>query len=326
MIVDEQLRAWAGDRRRQRDTSEAANRVATAWALGPVHRRFDEIFEPIPADDAGAVAEAVRTLFADDQWVSALIATLAAEMRRNPYFEPPFRALNTDLHTGLLVYEDDKVAIAAGVSRPAPLAARKMGARGATSVNFTGQLNVLKFVRAGDATLSFWEAPPIAADFAIAAAGRCSRVADRKIGDGEIVTVDGRAEAYVIEHVRHNILLLQAVIKAGQALVSVEYDSATGRCVGCSAVDDSDSRIQMVTTLVRKLGREDAVPVLESFLDHPSFFVRWHVLREMLGLDVRAALPHLHRMAADDSHPDARIAAASVIERAERALSQRKAA
>ena len=37
---------------------------------------------------------------------------------------------------------------------------------------------------------------------------------------------------------------------------------------------------------------------MAGFLDHPDFFVRWHVMRELLGLDAAAALPHLKRMAA----------------------------
>jgi hypothetical protein len=318
MIVEGELADWGADRRRQRDTSDAANRVALAWGQGPVHRRFSETFAI--ANDCDAVAAAARDLFADDGWLDSLIDALAAEMRRNRFFEPPFRALNTDLHTGLIVYEDDKVTIAAGISRAAQLAGRKTAKRSAASVNFTGQVSVLKFVKAGRATLSFWEAPEIGLDFSAESAGLCRKRESRRIGDGEIVTVDGRREAYVIDHVRSNILLVQAVVKAGQAPLSVEYDSASGTYVGCSAVDDSDSRIQMITTLVRKLGRADAVPVLARFLDHPSFFVRWHVMREMLGLDVAAALPNLRRMAEADPHPDARQAAGSVLDRAEQAL------
>ena len=53
---------------------------------------------------------------------------------------------------------------------------------------------------------------------------------------------------------------------------------------------------------------------------------RWHVMRELLGLDVRAALPHLRRMASADPHPDARGAADAVLARAEGAVADRKAA
>lgn len=326
MIVEAELRAFARDRRRQRELGDCINRFALGWRHGEVNRRFAEAFRPLDRDDGAAVADAARTLFADHGWVDTLVGALAAELRRNPWFEPPFPALNGDLHSGLLVYEDDKVAIAAGVSRAVQIAGRKTARRGRTSVNFTGQLNVLKFVKSGRATLSFWEAPAIGWDFSAESAESCRRTGERRIADGEIVTVDGRSQAYVIDHVRANILLLQAVVKAGQAPIAVEYDSASGAYLGCSAVDDHDSRIQMIATLVRKLGHAEAVPVLIAFLDHPSFFVRWHVMRELLGLDVRAALPHLRRMATEDPHPDARQVAASVLGRAEGALAERKAA
>ena len=71
-------------------------------------------------------------------------------MRHDRYFEPPFRALHSDIHTGLLVYEDDHVTVTAGVSRIGALAKHKQ-AGGKGSIHFSGQLAVLKFVKAGGA-------------------------------------------------------------------------------------------------------------------------------------------------------------------------------
>ena len=66
--------------------------------------------------------------------------------------------------------------------------------------------------------------------------------------------------------------------------------SETLAYVGCSAADDSASRIQMIATLLRKLDCAAAFPAIAAFLDHPNFFVRWHVMSELLGLDAAAAL------------------------------------
>ena len=41
-------------------------------------------------------------------------------------------------------------------------------------------------------------------------------------------------------------------------------------------------------------------------------------MKELLGLDAAAALPHLKRMAATDPHPDPRRAARAVLDRLER--------
>ena len=49
-------------------------------------------------------------------------------------------------------------------------------------------------------------------------------------------------------------------------------------------------------------------------------------MKELLGIDAKAALPHLKLMAARDPHPDARAAARQVLDRIERPARPRKAA
>ena len=93
MIVEAELRAFAKDRRRQRELGQSVNSFAAGWRQGPVNRRFAEAFQPLDRDDGDAVANAARALFNDDRWVDALVGMLADELRRNPWFEPPFQAL-----------------------------------------------------------------------------------------------------------------------------------------------------------------------------------------------------------------------------------------
>ena len=318
MIVGEELKAWTRDRAAQRATQARVDAFGHDWNRGPVHRRFDDAMASLP-ETAGAaqVAETVRSLFADDSWVDALVGSLARRMQADPFFDPPFRNLNTDIHAGLLVFEDDRVSIAAGVTTALQMAAKKDRPRAAASVGFSGQLGVFRFLRAGGATLSFWEAPPIGPGFTAADAGTCRRTGERRIDDGEILVIDGRHQSYVIEGMRGSFVLLQASIAVGQAPLSVEYDSVTGAYVGCTATGDTSSRIQMLTTLLRKLDHRPAVAAIAGFLDHPDFFVRWHAMKELLGLDAASALPHLKRMAATDPHPEPRRAARAVLDRIE---------
>jgi len=325
MTVERELQDWLADRARQRRTRRAIDDYARDWDGGPVQQCFDRAIAALPAQTAAAVAEAVRTLFADDFWVESLLDGLAERMRGDPFFEPPFRTINSEIHGGLLVFEDERVSIAAGVTRVAQLAAKKNAKRGATSISFTGQVGVVKFVRAGGARLSFWEAPEITADFTAATAGQCRPTGERAVADGEILVLDGRRQSFVIEQARANLVLLQASIALDQAPVTVEYDSATRAYVGCSANGDGASRIQMITTLLRKLDCDGAFPAIAALLDHPDFFVRWHVMKELLGIDAAAALPHLKRMAARDPHPDTRRVARSMLDRLEAAV-PRKAA
>jgi hypothetical protein len=327
MIVGQDLQAWLADSPRQRVTKASIDAFVRDWGAGPVHRRLRDIIGRTAAPTAEKIAEAACLLFADTPWVDALVDGLAARMRADPFFDPPFAHLVGDIHNGLLVFDHELVSIALDVIGPAQVAAKKNAPRrGPTSVSFGGQLSVFKFVRAGGALLSFWEAPPITAGFTGAGAGRCRRTGERRIEDGEILVLDGRRQSYVIEQLRSNQVVLQALIARDKAPLKVEYDSQDGAFVGCSATDDSASRIQMITTLLRKLDCDAALPAMADLLDHPDFFVRWHVMKEMLGIDAGAALPHLKRMAASDPHPDPRRAARAVLDRLEAPAGKRQAA
>jgi hypothetical protein len=324
MMFPQDLQDWLADRNRQSATQHRIDGFGRDWDEGGV-RDFEDAMARLPAQTAEAVAAAARALFADERWVDGLIAGLAAQMRADPFFVPPFRAMSGELHSGLILFEDGHMSVAAGVTRVAELAARKTARRGATSVGFSGRVSALKFVKAGGALISLWEAPPITDAFSAADAGHCVRTGTRQLADGEILTIDGRSQSYVIEAARANLLILQAEVTLEAAPLSVEYDSATCAYVGCSATRDGASRIQMLATLLRKLGGEGAFPALAGFLDHPDFFVRWHVMRELLGIDAEAALPQLKRMAARDPHDEVRRAARAVLDRVQ-APKTRKAA
>jgi hypothetical protein len=314
----ESLENWLACRLAQRLTQARIDCCGERWSRGAIQQRFDAAMAKLPEESAEAVAAAASTLFADVFWLDELIDTLASELRDDPFFEPPFTPLHTDVHQGLVVFQDPRLMIAAGTTGIGPIAARKSAPRGPTSVGLTGRLTVLKFLKAGDALISLWKAPPLGPDFSAATAGRCIRVGERRLEDGELIVVDGREQGYVIEHARSSLVMIQAEIMLDQAPVRAEYDSATGEYVGCSANDDGSSRIQMLTTLLRKLDSPGAFGAIADFLSHPDFFVRWHAMRELLGIDVEAALPHLRRMAAQDPHPDPRRAARAVLDRIER--------
>lgn len=326
MIFDDETRDWIRDARRHRRTEAKVNAFAESWNHGLFNRRIAAAMAEVSFPSVEAVTQAVRALFAEGGGIEALIGELGEAMRHDPFFVPPFRHINSDVHRGLIAYEDELVSIAAGVAGAAQLAAKKNGTRGATSIVFSGQVAILKFIKAGGARLSFWEAPLITAEFSAAQAGKCRRVGERDMADGEILVIDGRRQGFVIEHAAANLVLLQATVKPDQAPLSVEYDSTTHEYVGCSAADDSASRIQMIATLLRKLDHQAAFPAIAAFLDNKNFFVRWHVMRELLGLDARAALPHLERMATLDSHPENRRAARQAVDQVEAMMTDRRKA
>jgi len=170
-------------------------------------------------------------------------------------------------------------------------------------------------IDSGGATLSFWEAPPIQPGFTAAASGRCRLVGRRAVDDGETFEIDGRSQAFVVDHSRRNLVYLQAGTPLGAAPVRVEYDSTTFAFVGATSTDEASSRMQMMLALLRILDRRDAVPVFRERLAAEHFYTRWETMRELLALDAPAALPHLRAMAEADPHPEVREAAAQTLER-----------
>lgn len=314
MIAGTALAAWLADREAQDRSYGRVDACAKKWGSHPLMTRLERAVQEMrPRTAAGLIAAARRFMDRDDD-IRAMLREFIATARLDPFFRPPFHPLSNEIMSSLLLYHHPDLSIALGVTGLDMLAAKKSGKRGRTSINFTGYVTLLRFVRAGNATLSFWEAPPIPDDFVADRAGTCRMTGRRRIEDGEEIVIDGRHQSFVIEHAERDMLYFQAVARAEAAPVGTEYDSQSRRFIGASSTDEASSRVQMMTTLLRTMGRDDAFPVLEASLDSPQFYTRWHVMREMLAMDAEAALPALRRMAEADPHPDIRAAARQTLD------------
>ena len=314
MIAGTALAAWLADREAQERSYGRVDACAKKWGSHPLMTELERaVSEMRPRTVEGLLAAARRFIDRTGD-IDAMLSEFIATSRLDPFFRPPFHPLSNEIMSSLLLYHHPDLSIALGVTGVDMLAAKKAGKRGATSINFTGYVALLRIVKAGGATLSFWEAPPIPREFVAAEAGACRLTDRRRIADGEEIVIDGRFQSFVIEHAESDMLYFQAVARAEAAPVGTEYDSASRRFIGASSTDEASSRVQMMTTLLRTMGRDDAFPVLEASLEAPQFYTRWHVMREMLAMDAEASLPALRRMAEGDPHPDIRAAARQTLE------------
>lgn len=309
MIPGAALTAWLADGEAQERTSGLIHAAARRWSAEPLVAELNRALIETSERTTEALLGIARRFMDDEAGLRSAIQALLADCRDDPFFRPPFHPIRSELQDSLLLCFHRDLFISLGVTRVSQLAAKKTGRRGGASINFSGFPTVLRFVRSGGATLSFWEAPQITDGFVAARAAKCRRVGRRRIEDGEEIFIDGRYQSFVIEHAASDIVFFQAVARAGCAPVVVEYDSDTLECIGASSTDEASSRLQMMVSLVRAMGRDDALPILEEALASPQFYTRWHIMREMLAMDAQAALPALRRMAADDPHSDVRAAA-----------------
>ena len=313
MIPREELRGWLDDTAAQEATAERFLEVAIRLrALRPLKQLRADL-DDLPCLEATAVLDCARAAMMDQTLLEETFACLVEAAAADPFFRPMMRNVATDIHSGILLFDTPQLTLFLSVMPAESLAAKRLGRDGRRSIVFPGQLSLHKFIRSGGATFSFWEAPPIEAEFTAQGSGRCRLSERRSIKDGELLELDGRRQTFVIDHASSDLVYLQAVASAERAPLTVEYDSDTFEFVGASSTDEVSSRTQMMLALLRTMERRDAVPLMIAMLDNPNFYARWQAMRELLALDAEAAISHLKSFAAADPHPEVRAAAAATL-------------
>ena len=314
MIASEALAAWLADPEAHRRSYAGVDACVQRWSRHPLMTETERALVTLDERTPEAVLAIARAFMDRKDDLDALMHDLLVSSAADPFFRPPFQPMSSDIHNALLLYNHPDLSIGLCATGVDMLAAKKAGPRGATSIGFTGVTTLFRYLRAGGATLSFWEAPPIAELFDKSQAGHARLVGRRRIEDGEEIVIDGRRQTFIIDHATSDMIFFQALVRVNAAPVATEYDSKSLAFIGASSTDEASSRVQMMVTLLRTMEREDAVPLIVEALDSPYFYERWHIMRELLALDAEAALPHLRRMAAGDPHPEVRAAARQTLD------------
>ncbi len=314
MKIGPELSSLLSDQDRQRRTRAAADAATARWSAHPLFADLRAELDAMPRRTEEAILAAADRFMDRVGDIELLLADFIGHAAADPFFSPPLTPLSSEINTGYLLFADEGVAISLGVVSADALAAKRVSAEGQTAIHFTGFLTSYRFLKAGGATLSFWEAAELNGDFSGEGAAPCRLTARRRLEDGARLVMDGRRESLVIEHLTSDMLCLQASIHAGAAPLSADYDSRTLRYLGAVSTDEASSRTQMMVTLLRLMDKADALPVMEQALQSDHFYTRWHVMREMLALDAERALPCLRRMADGDPHPEVRFAATQVLD------------
>ncbi|HYG46493.1 MAG TPA: HEAT repeat domain-containing protein [Allosphingosinicella sp.] len=313
MIQGQALAAWSADEERQAATlagvEEVHRRLRSLPSIAELERRVDSadgLAEPLLA--------AAREFLRCDEKFQPCLELMTKAALDDPFFRPPMRSALSEIQAGLLIVDRPFLSVYLSIASAAGIAEKRLGHTGPSSIAFTGRRSIYRFLRAGQAILSLWEAPEIGPDFSAATSGRCRFLERRAVSDGELLELDGRRHGFVIEYAQSDIVYLQASTPAGSAPLAVEYDSRTLGFAGASSSDELSSRIQLMLSLLRILDRQDSAPFFHEMIAAPNFFDRWHAMRELLALDADRALPCLRGMAASDPHPEVRAAARSTLD------------
>ena len=227
MIVGHALANWFADPAAQAGSVAAIKAFGDGFARQPALTALDRELAEVAEGDADGVLAAARKFLDDEEGIRACVRAMVGPALCDPWFYPGLRRASSDVHHGLVLFERPRLTVLLGIVAPDALAAKRTFRAGPASVTFGGQRTIFRFLRAGGARLSFWEAPPIDGGFTAAASGRCRRVGRRRIEDGETVVLDGRRAE--LHHracgLRHR--LSPRLTPVGAAPLAVEYDAGS---------------------------------------------------------------------------------------------------
>jgi hypothetical protein len=266
------------------------------------HAEFDVVSRQLSAVGRSLTKEIVSELLLEEarRFQDCAIYNVAAQV------------VDAEAFGGLVIYQDANIRVSLVSLTPV---AHRTKARNPVSskprgITIQGNDSVLHVVAAGDMSIKWWDAEPF---------GRAAVLDDRSLAPPRSMTIR-EGETLALEGGRHGMSIadidkpaLFAIVTALDPRVSVNahYVAETGQLHSFTAAEMKSSRIQLLATLLRELNQGGA-EVLQSLLDYPDHFVRWHVMRELLAMEGSRAVPLLDRMVQDD-HPQVRDAATRTV-------------
>ncbi len=299
------------------DPAYEAGIVANAKALGAYHR--DEsgvgaLEKQVAAFgmDATSSFDAVEAFFS----LERVQAVLAAEQRAfagTQTFSSKFQGFATASQTAMAIARARNFITLLVAIDPHMLAlGKRRTPNDRRSVSFSGTPFSMKVLR-GTAPVRRWCVPPCDDATDLAARGRMARID----GDATLNAGDGiRLSSFeTVEYLAGGTpaLVLITQMSEGESPVAMACDADSGEVRAVQAVGQAPSRLQMLSSVMRMFDRHDGWDALRDLLDHPLHFVRWHAMREMIGLDAGRALPDLVRLMETDPQPAVRRGARSAL-------------
>jgi hypothetical protein len=131
MIAGAAFADWLADRDSQRRSLVAVNAFAERWRLQPLMTRLERALADLPERTTGAVLDAAREFLNNTGEIGLFVNQLIAASRKDPYFRPPLAAMMSEIHAGLLLFNNPDLSISLSVTGVDMLAAKKVQAGGA---------------------------------------------------------------------------------------------------------------------------------------------------------------------------------------------------
>jgi hypothetical protein len=242
------------------------------------------LFDP---DNAGQTAQAFAHGFVDLH-----LATLRAE----PMGHLALRHFTDGRISNILLAQVGGVSMSLVVHDAAAHARSKPPA----SVSFT-PADMWEIVLAGEAVAERVRLQPHEGGSA-----RQVDLAKRQIAleTGDVWQRDGSQEMQFFHNISGRIVRLTLQRRQQADRPVREYELASGKLIHQAAAEPKDSRHQIMLSLLGRMGRVDAAPVLADIASGAGdTALRWEALREVLGMDTAMGFAALSRVARDMGDP-----------------------
>ena len=297
MLVRPELQALRSNDAPQRRAQDAVGQVIEAWRSGAQGRQANHELRKFGEGTLLEDLPLLSSLFLGqesgaNEFVAGLLKPLIASMAAEPLTQSPLRYSCNGALTTLVIARHDTSTLTLQAVNGALL----------------GTLPEPK-------TVSF--SPGETYEHVLAGSADVLRVRvaeqfpDKAVLASEVVTLHpgfvqhraGRSEAQLLRRVSGCLVTLKLGRIVSPHEVAREYSLADGKLLRQAAGTPRESRLELVTALLGRMGRTDAAPLLAAMTEeqgNPS--LRWQSLRECLGLDTArgfAALSSIARRADD---------------------------
>lgn len=281
MHIRPELQALRGDDAPQRRVQARFNALLGEWRADPLvaaaQAELSSFANGAPLEDLPVLA----ALFAPHEDAAArfcgdLVGRFARALDDDPLGQVPLRHYTDDLATSLLLLRSGSASLALQALDGPGLARRPAAVSAAFAPTETWEI-----VLGGRAEIE-----------------RVRLVAPRPGGaelareplllePGAVCHRLGSREALPVRRVEGTLVTLKLQRHTGAAgAVTCEYRLADGALLHQAAGSPRDSRLELTTALLGRMGRTDAAPLLAAMAEEQgSASLRWQALRECIGLD-----------------------------------------
>lgn len=291
MLIRPELEMLRSECAPQRRAQQAIEALVQAWRMAGDGARADAELGRLHRGDALEDLPLLRALFCpqSDQvqsFLDGLLPPLLHQVGREPFSQLPLRHSTGAASTALVLARCATTMLTLHCTSGIALSSQPL----AETASFL-PAETWERVLAGTAE---------ATEFRLAWAGSDRaglRLASIQLKLGDVRHRQGRDEALLLKKVPTSLVQLRLQRRTDYLQPVRQYRLADGQLVHQAAGMPRDSRLELTATLLGRMKRRDAAPMLAAMAEEQgSDALRWQVLRECLGLDTATGFRTLSKI------------------------------